>query len=352
MASTFRIAEAGAAGAPGARRIHWRLAFLGLAYLALGYASLRYQSDIQLVRRFFLGLDFKEFYDAAHRYLEGASPYVVERFVTPPASLLPNLLLAPFHFEVARDLWSLASALMLGAGGLLAARAAGHRRADIGLTLAFLFASFPALMLLERGNIDALVFLLVALALLARRVSLSAAAWALAVLTKIYPLLLGPFLWRSRGRRWLLVAAGVVVAVSALFWRETLAYGPHLLMRAGEELFPENLSPVAYFGHGFHAYALAYVALNLGLDWRLLAASPSPEVRRFLGAAWAVPMLFFPREVLPYVGVVLLLTFVALDPLEQRLRRWQRIALALLEALIMMPTTGFVSVTDEIGWYS
>ena len=338
--------------AAGGRRIHWRLAFLGLGYIGLCYASLLLQSDIQLVVRYFLGLDFKEFYDAAHVYLAGGNPYEVARFVTPPASLLPNLLLAPFDFYTARDLWCFASVIMLGAGGMLAARDAGHRGPDVFLTVAFLFATFPAQMLIERGNIDALVFLLLALALVVRPAWLGAMAWALASLIKIYPTLLAPFLWRVHGRRWLLVALAVMAVVCAAFWRETIAYGPHLIMRATEQLFEPNLSPVGYFGHGFHVYALAYVALNLWLDRQLLAREPTAEVRRFLGGAWVVPMLFFPRDVLAYVGVSLVLTFVALDPLEYRLQRWQRIGLALLEGLIMIPTTGLVSVTDEMEWYA
>ena len=336
----------------GVRRIHWRLAMLGLSYMGLCYTSLLMQSDIQLVVRFFLGLDFKEFYDAAHVYLSGGNPYEVARFVTPPASLLPNLLLAPFNFEAARDLWCLASVTMLGAGGILAARAAGHRGPDVLLTLAFLFAAFPAQMLIERGNIDALVFLLLALALIARPAWLAAVAWALAALVKIYPILLAPFLWRAHGRRWLLVALAVLAVVCAAFWRETLAYGPHLLMRATEQRFEPNLSPVGSFGRGFHVYALAYVALNLWLDWRLLVRGTTVDVRRFIGSTWIVPMLFFPRDVLAYVGVSLTLTFVALDPLEHLLQRWQRMGLALLEGLIMIPTTGFAFVTDERAWYA
>jgi hypothetical protein len=336
----------------GVRRIHWRFAFLGLSYLGLCYASLLLQSDIQLVVRYFLGLDFKEFYDAAHVYLAGGNPYEVARFVTPPTSLLPNLLLAPFDFDAARDLWCLASVIMLGAGGVVAARAAGHRGTDVFLTVAFLFATFPAQMLIERGNIDALIFLLLALALAVRPAWLAAVAWALASLIKIYPALLGPFLWRLHGRRWLLVALALVTAFCSIFWRETLAYGPHLVMRATEQLFEPNLSPVGYFGHGFHVYALAYVALNLWLDRQILSRGTTAEVRRLLGAAWIVPMLFFPRDVLAYVGVSLVLAFVALDSLEYRLRRWQCVGLALLEGLIMIPTTGLVSVTGEMEWYA
>ena len=352
MAGTSSAPGTGAMNSAGVRRIHWRFVFLGLSYLGLCYASLLLQSDIQLVVRYFLGLDFKEFYDAAHVYLSGGNPYGVARFVTPPMSLLPNLLLAPFNFDTARDLWCLASVIMLGAGGVLAARAAGHRGTDVVLTVAFLFASFPALMLIERGNIDALIFLLLALALAVRPAWLAAVAWALASLIKIYPALLGPFLWRAHGRRWLLVALAVVTVVCGTFWHETLAYGPHLIMRATEQLFEPNLSPVGYFGHGFHVYALAYVALNLWLDRQLLSRQATSEVRRFLGSAWIVPMLFFPRDVLAYVGVSLVLTFVALDPLEHRLRRWQRIGLALLEGLIMIPTTGLVSVTEQMEWYA
>ncbi len=334
------------------RRIHWRIAILGLSYVGLCYTSLLMQSDIQLVVRFFLGLDFKEFYDAAHVYLSGGNPYEVARFVTPPASLMPNLLLAPFSFDTARDLWCLASVIMLGAGGVVAARAAGHRGPGVLLTVAFLFAGFPAQMLIERGNIDALVFLLLALALVARPASLAAAAWALAALTKIYPLLVAPFLWRVHGRRWPMVALFVLAVVCAVFWRETLAYGPHLLMRATEQRFEPNLSPVGTFGRGFHAYALGYVALNLWLDARLLGRDTTADVRRFLGSTWIVPMLFFPRDVLAYVGVSLTLTFVAVDPLEHLLMRWQRAGLALLEGLMMVPTTGFAFVTAERAWYA
>ncbi|MBS0375705.1 MAG: DUF2029 domain-containing protein [Proteobacteria bacterium] len=346
------VGRAGAAGDAGFRRVHWRLAFLGLAYLVLCYASLLLQSDIQLVVRFFLGLDFKEFYDAAHVYLRGGSPYEIARFVTPPASLLPNLLLAPFEFETARDLWCAASVAMLGAGLALVARAARLRGTDLALTAAFLFAAFPAQMLIERGNIDALVFLLLALALTARRAPLAGAAWALAVLTKLYPVLLAPALWRARGARAFLTAGLVAALVTAAFWPQTLAYLPRLAMRAAEERFRENISPVAYFGHAFHGYALAYLGLNLWLDRRLRARGASAELDRFLAACWVVPMLFFPREVLPYVAVVLLLAFVALDPLEYLLRPWERCGLALLEALIMLPTAGYAFVTDEIAWFS
>ena len=334
------------------RRLHWRLAVLGLSYIGLCYASLLLQNDVQLVVRFFLGLDFKEFYDAAHVYMNGGNPYQVARFVTPPASLLPNLLLAPYDFYTARDLWCAASALMLCAGGFLAARAAGHRASGVFLTVVFLYAAFPAQMLLERGNIDAIIFVLLAIALVARPAWLSAMAWALATLIKISPALLAPLLWRVHGRRWLVVALSAVIIVCAAFWRETLAYGPHLVMRATEQLFEPNLSPVGYFGRGFHIYALVYVALNLWLDRLVLRHDSTPEVRRFLGGAWIVPMLFFPRDVLAYVGVSLVLTFVALDPLEHRLRPAQRMGFAVLEGLIMVPTTGIVSVTHEAEWYA
>ena len=124
MAGASSDWDTGAMSSTRVRRIQWRFAFLGLGYIGLCYASLLMQSDIQLVVRYFLGLDFLEFYHAAHVYLSGGNPYDVARFVTPPASLLPNLLLARFDFDSARDLWCLASVIMLGAGGILAARAA------------------------------------------------------------------------------------------------------------------------------------------------------------------------------------------------------------------------------------
>lgn len=181
---------------------------------------------------------------------------------------------------------------------------------------------------------------------------MAAVAWAFGSLIKIYPILLGPFLWRVYGRRWLVVALAVVAVVCVTFWRATLAYGPHLIMRATEQRFEPNLSPIGYFGHGFHIYALAYVALNLWLDRQLLSRQTTGEVRRFLGSAWIVPMLFFPRDVLAYVGVSLLLVFIALDPIEHMLRRWQRLGFAVTEGLIMIPTTGLVSVTDQMQWYA
>lgn len=337
---------------PALDRIHWRLATLALGYLGLCYASLWRQEDIQLVVRFFLGLDFKEFYDATHVYLSGGNPYVVARFVTPPASMLPNLVMAPRDFYAARDLWCATSVLMLAGGTFIVTRAAGLGARHAWLTAGFLFAAFPAQMLLERGNIDAIVFALLAVALVARPAWLSGAAWALACLIKIYPVLLGPFLWRTRGRAWIIAAVVVATVVTAAFWRETLAYGPHLVMRATEQLFEPNLSPVGYFGRGFHVYALAYVALNLVLDARLVAGGADDGLRRFLGGAWIVPMLFFPRDVLAYVGISLLLTFTTLDAISHRLGRTAVAGLAVLEGLIMLPTTGIVSVTHEAEWYS
>ena len=171
-----------------------------------------------------LQMDFSAFYIAGKSVSLGLSPYVnyVEtdpalwdgvtgfthsRFLYPPLAARPFQLLAWMPYHTAKFLWILSSLIALGAAMIVAFRLSGLRE-SMGNLLAIgslVAVGYPTLTLLERGQVDGFVLLLVLGALLAMRKGTRASLiagglLALATLIKLNCIFLLPFLLLRR--RW------------------------------------------------------------------------------------------------------------------------------------------------------
>jgi uncharacterized membrane protein len=181
----------------------------------------------------FFGWDYRTFYDASQALQHGGSPYQVEIYVTPPVPAVVGLALARLDFNVARQVvfWLSLAALALAYWIASHVFHASDRSALAAVVLAGLGAmlfSYPVYFLLDRGNIDGFVALLICLGILLHRRSeaLSGASFALAISFKLYPgLLLVPLLVAKRGRLVAATLIGLVVLVllpSPALWRDFL----------------------------------------------------------------------------------------------------------------------------------
>lgn len=310
------------------------LAALAVAYGVLFLGALFEQAPILLVQYIRFGLDFEDFLRAARDFLAGLDPYARARFVTPPLSALIGVPLAGLDdATAARVFFAVNVAAVVAAVGLLARvgiYGRGERRA---LALLPLLAA-PSLMLIERGNIDGLVALLIAVAL-ARPAwgVVTGFALALAASIKIYPAIL--YLPLLLSRRYRAVAAGLAVAVLsvALFPELFLAFVHNQGNRAGWVRIDENLSIYAYLiplyanfppaewpVKALYALIVGGVAVYglLADRTRLAGGALTPETRALL-ASWLVFTVTVPTLVYLYTGVTILLMVAVLSDARIRL---------------------------------
>ncbi len=209
------------------RDVFW---LIGLQVGVLLLASAVTQRALHFVNFMFLGVDYLQYFDAARAFLEGKTPYHIGGFVTPPPSALLQIPLVSLGFDVAKYviLGINIAALPLALGvftRVWLGRGDKERWAYVGGILLF---SFPVFFLLNRGNMDGLVLLLLSLFflfLLLSREGWAGALLALAVGLKLYPALL--FLPLLIFRRYrvvgsALVVLGVFVLLAPGAWRDYL----------------------------------------------------------------------------------------------------------------------------------
>ena len=292
--------------------------------------------DLAFVIPHFFGLDYYDFWQASRCLLDGQSPYAVERYVTPPLPALANLPLALLPLD--RAILAVAVAnpvVVLLSCGLTAASFFGPRRREatavLALTAVLVATSYPFYFLLDRGNIDGFVLLLLCLAvvLAERRGILAGVCLGLAIGAKVYPLLL--VLPLALQRRWrALAATGVCLALMGAafplgFWRD---FGARLAERSGYFAIQENGSlscTFFYLGVGlhegfgvpfrpgvWHGAAWLVYGLLLGL---CVWADHAKRSRRDVPAQRAAALLYLPFMVaVPrtafHYGLVLLLPLV------------------------------------------
>jgi hypothetical protein len=194
----------------------------------------------------YAGWDYLTFYEASQLLRDGASPYRVQTYVTPPLPALLNLPLTLFDFDAARQIFfGLSVAAMILACAV--ANQLLHRDDPSARAVIFLYGlgallfSYPVYFLLDRGNIDGFAALLMCLGILLhnRSAAASGLGFALAISLKLYPaLILAPLLI---ARRWRVVAATLIgLAALALLsppalWRD---FALRFLERA--DLFRSN----------------------------------------------------------------------------------------------------------------
>lgn len=163
------------------------------------FASIYQQQPISFVRSHeMLGLDCKDFIEASHRNLEHRNLYESNRFVTPPlAADLFSFFLSPFEFETSIRIFFFFNIAILITSLIIIHKSYSQKifnesRICQILGLLILILSYPATFLIERGNIDGIVFLFVAgcLYFWKKNEKVAGVSLAIAVSLKIYPILL------------------------------------------------------------------------------------------------------------------------------------------------------------------
>ena len=224
------------------------LAIVGGGYALLFLAAIVQQMPVKLIDQAYLGLDFTDFWAAAGDVLAGRDPYLRPRFVTPPLSWLPFLPLAPFPQPQAALVFLCVNvvSLIVGVGVLVRSHRLGR---PLAIIVALICALSPStLMLLDRGNLDGLVFLPLCL-FFAMRPDRSAGPLALAVATclKLYPGVFILALLAQRRTGAALIAGAAVLATVVMMPTGDLAFLHSQVVRAGGMRIDENLSALAPF---------------------------------------------------------------------------------------------------------
>jgi hypothetical protein len=301
-----------------------------------------------------LGFDFQDFYNAAKLAQNDENPYQIARFVTPPVSLIPSKILLAFDFSVSVWIWISANIFFIVSGLWLACRAMELQNTFLRILL-FSAMAYPTHMLLERGNIDGLIFLGLSICLFVSPSFVKSLSFVFIIFSKIYPLILGPYLLLTVRNFWL-YATLIAGLFMIFFHNEFFQYLPNLQMRVNYFRFSENISPhslFAYFSNLmqcncfnlFYLYAIPYLILNLYLDWRIIQKDKHMHLQILVGSLSLIPMLFFPSVVYAYSGIILLIPMVVLDTFASKFSKKIIFLIALLEALLMFPTVAYVKAT-------
>ena len=350
-------------GVPGARAVRRRpvapltlvlAIFLGqlVAFCALALFT---PSHVLQLDVFQVGDDYQYFLNAAERWLAGSSPYLQHGFVTPPASMLPQIAMRHLPPETARDVFTAATSLLLAASLWRFAAALGiARRRRIPL-LMVAFAFMPTWMLLNGSNYDGVMVALMMFAYSARSRIVRALLLASSVVLKVYSGMM--LVVMTRRRQWVLLLLTVALSALALlpFWRllpELLAV---LLYRGGTYSVGayNNLSPAALFmlalaRFGPLAWKLPYALFWLGTLVYVLARDRSEGAESL--AVYVPWMIAAPPFVWAYAGVVVLPAFALLVRVsEQRALRWYEwMGVAGFVLLDIHPE--FVALILNLGW--
>jgi hypothetical protein len=299
------------------------------------------QTPIHFVNKWIMpGVDYQDFYQASTHLLNGESPYLVTRYVTPPLFAFVNLPLSLLGFDLAHLFFVFIIFFTVLYSFLIIQRALGNSNAqDDWLALSGIFVilfSYPFYFLFERGNIDGVVLFCMCLSLyfMDTRPALSGLLLAAAIHFKLYPILLllpififrrwKPFLWTLT---WLLV----FVMLTASYWNEFLLLLPK---RSNSFQLFENGSLVNTLlfsgilltsygkGEAIWSYAPLYAAVLFALlmgmmiltDFKLSRTNLPKQ--NMLNALLYFPfMVALPKSVYHYEFVVLIPLLPVLDHL-------------------------------------
>lgn len=186
-------------------------------------------------------------YDASPPIWDGVDEYMHSRFLYPPlaAALFGPLARIPYH--EAKYLWMFISLASVAASLLVAARAAGlsWRSRPFSLCFLALVTFHPLLTLLERGQMDGLLLLLITLGgywlALGKHPRLAGFVLTVAMLFKLHTVLILPFLLVRRKWR---VLVGCAEAGLAIITLSLVLCGPAALTQYAWIEFPR----IAVFG--------------------------------------------------------------------------------------------------------
>ncbi len=322
-----------------------------LAVLLLGAVAAAFllqifkQQNIYFGNKLMIGNDFTSFYGAAVSVRHGYNPYSVNSYVTPP---IPAFLVVPFTFLnliLAIKIELLVTLASVGGALYLIHRAfnphQGPDRYSALLEMAVIICfSYPVFSLVERGNIDGLVLLLLSVFLFSLEKSerIAGIVLAVAISLKIYPIIV--FLPLAAFRRWkTLVYAGSTLVVLFLLM-------PHLWV---DFLSNRVLQRLSYFYPGGWNISLASTLYGAGyfLDTSIVRDS-AHQVAHFLG-----------RTSL-YIYVLLLILMFAADFLKKKESRERICASILMYFPFMLSVPGLshqyelvsvLAMIPAIDWY-
>jgi hypothetical protein len=163
------------------------------------------------------GFDFRDFHWAARLFIDGTAPWQWDRFVAPPLSVLLALPFASLHPVKAIQIFFTLNVMAILGGLVLYTKSfllESPKFVFFSMGLSCLF-SFPVIFLLQRGNIDGIVFFLLALGVFCaakgsdwKKDLFSGLAFSAAIHLKIYPVLI--YLPILAFRRWRLAIVTTV----------------------------------------------------------------------------------------------------------------------------------------------
>jgi hypothetical protein len=236
-------------GGRGEARLYLRVVLIALVLqqAALNVVALLRQADITYLKRFFLGYDYANAYQATQVWLAGGDPWTVRGFVWLPLSLVLNAPLARLGLEAAALVVFIVNlgVVCLSVERFLAGLGLARRAPEF---LVILLLYYPFYHLLDRGTPDGLVMallILFAVSLENRKEGRAGVLLFAAFGLTAYPaLLLLPLVFMGRWR----VLAGFAAAggIAGALMPETWIQLLQALFRGATEFNPV-LDPVSVF---------------------------------------------------------------------------------------------------------
>jgi len=226
------------------------------------------QVDLYYVAKMGLGFDYQDFYEASQQ-LDGGSPYDVKRYATPPLPAILNYPLSRLPFDHAKILVFGLILVSVIISYTLVNKIFFRLRDREAITISLcglvtMMFSYPLLFLLDRGNIDAFVILLLCAGLFLMRKNdlLAGLVWGVAMSMKVYPIII--LLPTIANRRFKTLAGSVVppfvsILVGPGLWAQ---FARRIVLRADTFRVTENGS-------------IANTFVGLGKFLRLVGVSPS-----------------------------------------------------------------------------
>jgi len=385
------------------------IALLNIFMLAvINGLQLMTQTPLRFVNKFRMpGTDYQDFYGASIHALAGESPYLTERYVTPPLFSVVNVPLAILEFGTARVIFISLIPLTILLSYFLIYRSLkipGTRDDIWQLTggLVVILFSYPFYFLFERGNIDGIVLLCMCLGLYleSRRQWQSGMLFSMAILFKIYPILIMAWLFITRRWKVFLWVCAWVFIFSILTGPSWGSYVERFTDRVKESKLEENgglvntilflyglfdqrvlgqiiakahiSPPVWRFVQVFSLFLWAGMGgILMFTDYKLHKVLPASQ--KIIYALMYFPfMVAFPRTVFHYSFIILIALLPCLDylwgtasskskrhaliiiSLGIALSQWQAVALYVLTKNVIsnyIPGIGLLLSMMGISWY-
>ncbi len=335
--------------------------FTGLAgaWMLLFLLALLTQQPVRIVEYIHFGLDFGDFQQAARDWLGGANPYQRDRFVTPPFSILAFAPFAGLSLHAGAALFFVLNLALVLVCTRFLLRDAGVDEMTGRIVFGCLLLSEPFLMLIERGNIDGLVYAAIAGALLAwNRQRLSGSLIGLAAALKLYPLIMLPALWACGGKKRVLYVVAFVAVTGLAMHEYAASFVINQMTRAASLRLDENLSIfgltvpiVARLPASSTVLKALYVAIIAATfaagawacfaERRMELANSTAAQQKFWAATFLAFALNVPTLVYLYSGVVVVIILILWLDDQVEIPRPEACVLVVAAFLILFPARAY-----------